>query len=174
MRKPTRTALRWGPPIALTAAAIAALFVVPVFGRATSNLGDRVNATTLIFPAPHLLPHDGQRVGALPLKSGNYVVTSTLTAYRPPQDFVSCQLLLQDDSGLQDADGARSVGPSKNQTAGDQVANTESLSDAAHLGTGGRAVLNCNGGPGKTQLQDIEITAMEVPRLTVKVHGVGH
>jgi hypothetical protein len=32
MREPSRTALRWGPPIALTAAAIAALFVVPVFG----------------------------------------------------------------------------------------------------------------------------------------------
>src|SRR2546422_5967568 len=86
MRKPGRSAIRWGAPVALAAAAIAALLVVPVFGGTltTTKLRNKVNATELrVIGAKKLKPLSDPRpvIATLRLKPGNYVVTSTFTAH---------------------------------------------------------------------------------------------
>jgi hypothetical protein len=168
MRKQTRTALRWGPPVALAAAAIAALFVVPVFGRATSNLGDRVNATRLDINSARAGPGVSPRLGSLPLRKGNYVVTSTLTVQRVSSETLACRLRLHDNSGDKGSDVGETLGPlGSNPNAPKTLSwNGISLSAAAHVGAGGRAILECFNG--KAILEGTEITAMEVPRLTLK------
>jgi hypothetical protein len=167
MSNPSRIALRWGPPIALTAAAIAALFVVPVFGRGGNTLQDRINATRLYTNGATLTPTSG-RVGSLALKPGDYVVTSTYQVQRRADRDVTCRLELRDNAGVQDSQNAQSLGPIKNVGADNLLKESGSLSASAHVGEGARARLFCDGhgsvDPGA------QITALRVPKVTQKAH----
>src|SRR3954470_5099296 len=86
-RKPSRTALRSGAPVALAAVAIAALFVVPVFAGplTTTGLKQRVNARELRLTGEKEvgdtfdINDPSSLMASLTLKRGNYVVTSTYT-----------------------------------------------------------------------------------------------
>jgi hypothetical protein len=165
MRKPTHTALRWGPPIALTAAAIAALFVVPVFGGTTSNLKDRINATQLVMQGATITPTKN-RVGSLRLRSGNYVVTSNYGVFRKPSDQMDCRLELRDTNGLQGVQTNSMLGPIKNTAQNDRVKEPGSLNVVAHVGADARAVLRCSGYGEVDPFADI--TALRVPKVIQK------
>jgi hypothetical protein len=160
MGNQARTALRWGPPVALTAVAIAALFVVPVFGGTTSNLKDRINATRLYTNGATLTATSG-RVGSLALKSGDYVVTSTYQVQRAASRDVTCRLELRDKAGVQDSQNAESVGPIKNAGADNLLQESGSLSVAAHVGEGASARMSC-AGYGTVQ-PGAQITALRIP-----------
>jgi hypothetical protein len=167
MRKPTHTALRWGPPVALAAAAIAALFVVPVFGRGGTSLKDRINATRLYTNGATVKPTSG-RVGSLALKPGDYVVTSTYQVYRRVDHDVTCDLELRDNAGVQDQQNAEMFGPVPH-TGNDQfVYEPGSLSATAHVGEHARARMFCAGNG--TVAPGAQITALRVPKVTQKAH----
>jgi hypothetical protein len=165
MRKPTRTALRWGAPVALAAAAIAALFVVPVFGGTPTILKRQVNATQLITDGATITPTKN-RVGSLRLRSGNYIVTSTYNVRRKPSDNMDCRLELRDKDGLQGVQTNSMFGPLKNTAQDDRVWEPGSLNVTAHVGADARAVLRCSGYGDVDPFA--EITALRVPKVTQK------
>ena len=93
MREPSRVAFRWGAPIAVGAALIAGLLVIPVFGGTltTTQLKRQINATEGYF-GPTQVGHSRQLVAGLPLKPGDYVTTTHYQSLREPRDRLSCGL----------------------------------------------------------------------------------
>jgi hypothetical protein len=169
MRNPTRTALRWGAPLALAAAAIAALLVVPALGGTANTLKDRINATQLTVCCERTITPDKHRVGSLNLNSGNYVVTATYDVHRKPDQRVACTLKLLDETGVQSAQTNLLFGPFMNQASLDNVWQGGSLSATAHVGAGAKARLGCASVLGYASVKPgAEITALRVPKVTQK------
>jgi hypothetical protein len=166
MRNPTRTALRWGAPVALAAAAIAALFVVPVFGGTTSKLKRQVNA----IEARQLSSTIGgsfKTVVALRLKPGNYLLTANYESGRQPREFVACNL----EAGEEFADFGSNYGPDlpPSQNQNDSVITEHpTLSGVVHLDTRTRATLKCRTEQGhQTGFLHSKIIALRLPKVTV-------
>jgi hypothetical protein len=134
-----------------------------VFGRATSTLQDRINATRLNTNGATLTPTSG-RVGSLALKPGDYVVTSNYQVQRRADRDVTCRLELRDNAGVQDSQNAQSLGPIKNVGADNLLQESGSLSVAAHVGEGARARMFCAGHG--TVEPGAQITALRVPKVT--------
>jgi hypothetical protein len=164
MSNPSRTVLRWGAPVALAAAAIAALFVVPVFAGTTTILKRQVNATE----ARQLSTPIGgsfKTVVALPLKPGSYLLSAGYESGRQPRESVLCNL----GAGKEYADSGSNVGPdlppSQNSPG---IVEHPTLSGVVHLDTQARATLKCKTDPGHhTGFLQSKIIALRLPKVTI-------
>jgi hypothetical protein len=169
MSNPSRLALRWGAPVALAATAIAAQFVVPVFGGngavTQKSLKNQVQAKEKRIGAVGVGVREAT-MGTMSLAPGNYVFTSNYQVVRKdPKVYVSCRLHI---AGVDD------FGPNT-ATSGPDVpaSNAVPTIDSGAL-TGGSRVekptavrLKCQTNHGNAILADTAIIALKVPKLTV-------
>jgi hypothetical protein len=170
MRKPTRFALRWGAPVALAAAAIAALFVVPVFGgnRAVTqrSLKNQVQAKEKRIGSAGIRSTK-KTVGTMSLSPGNYEFMTNYQVVRfDPKVSVSCQLSI---SGIGDfGPTAEAFGPDVATSQAVPTIESGALSGGSHVANHATAKLRCQTSHGLATLNDVSIIALKVPKLTVR------
>ena len=169
MRNPTRFALRWGAPVALAAAAIAALFVVPVFGGngavTQRSLKNQVQAVEKRVGEVGLGTR-AKTMGALHLAKGDYVFTTTYEVSRKdPKVEATCILSIK---GINDfGPTTRALGPDAAASEAIPTIESGALSGATHIGHRSTAKLKCRTDRGTATLFNIDIIALKVPKLTI-------